>query len=65
MMDVNGDVPMTDSAAGNAAEGLCLQAQPCARHAGVHFFGLDGKLITKYTGAVRDTGSSSGSASLS
>jgi thioredoxin-related protein len=55
MMDVNGDVPMTDF--GNQE---MPQKEFAFKHNRVRatpvfvFFGLDGKLLTKYTGAVRD-----------
>jgi thioredoxin-related protein len=56
MMDVNGDVPMTDFGGQEMP-----QKEFAFRHNRVRatpvftFFGLDGKLLTKYTGAVRDS----------
>lgn len=56
MMDVNGDVPMTDF---NGKE--MPQKDFAFQHNRVRatpvfiFFGLDGKQLTKYTGATRDT----------
>lgn len=55
MMDVNGDVPMTDF---NGKE--MPQKEFAFQHNRVRatpvflFFGLDGKQLTKYTGATRD-----------
>lgn len=55
MMDVNGDVPMTDF---NGRE--MPQKEFAFQHNRVRatpvfiFFGLDGKQLTKYTGATRD-----------
>lgn len=55
MMDVNGDVPMADFGGQEMT-----QKDFAFRHNRVRatpvftFFGLDGKLLTKYTGAARD-----------
>jgi thioredoxin-related protein len=55
MMDVNGDVPMTDFSGQEMPQKDFAFKHNRVRATPVFtFFGLDGKLITKYTGAVRD-----------
>jgi thioredoxin-related protein len=55
MMDVNGDVPMTDfSGQEMAQKDFAFQHNRVRATPVFTFFGLDGKLLTKYTGAVRD-----------
>jgi thioredoxin-related protein len=55
MMDVNGDVPMTDFGGQEMPQKEFAFKHNRVRATPVFvFFGLDGKLLTKYTGAVRD-----------
>ena len=55
MMDVNGDVPMTDfSGREMAQKDFAFQHNRVRATPVFTFFGLDGKLLTKYTGAARD-----------
>lgn len=55
MMDVNGDAPMTDFADKEMPQKDFAFKNNRVRATPVFvFFGLDGKLLTKYTGAVRD-----------
>ena len=55
MMDVNGDVPMTDFSGQEMSQKDFAFKHNRVRATPVFtFFGLDGKLLTKYTGAARD-----------
>jgi thioredoxin-related protein len=55
MMDVNGDVPMTDFAGREMPQKEFAFQHNRVRATPVFaFFGLDGKLQTRYTGATRD-----------
>lgn len=55
MMDVNGDVPMTDFSGTEMPQKDFAFKHNRVRATPVFtFFGLDGKLLTKYTGAARD-----------
>jgi thioredoxin-related protein len=55
MMDVNGDVSMTDFSGKEMPQKDFAFKHNRVRATPVFtFFGLDGKLLTKYTGAVRD-----------
>jgi thioredoxin-related protein len=55
MMDVNGDVPMTDFGGQEMPQKDFAFKHNRVRATPVFvFFGLDGKLLTKYTGAVKD-----------
>jgi thioredoxin-related protein len=55
MMDVNGDVPMTDFSGQEMPQKDFAFKHNRVRATPVFtFFGLDGKLLTKYTGAARD-----------
>lgn len=55
MMDVNGDVPMTDFGGQEMPQKDFAFKHNRVRATPVFtFFGLDGKLLTKYTGAARD-----------
>jgi len=57
MMDVNGDVPMTDFGGQEMPQKDFAFKHNRVRATPVFtFFGLDGKLMTKYTGAARDSG---------
>jgi len=56
MMDVNGDIPVTDFSGSEMPQKEFAFKHNRVRATPVFtFFGLDGKLLTKYTGAVRDT----------
>jgi len=55
MMDVNGDAPMTDFGGQEMPQKEFAFKHNRVRATPVFtFFGLDGKLLTKYTGAARD-----------
>jgi len=55
MMDVNGDAPMTDFSGQEMPQKDFAFKHNRVRATPVFtFFGLDGKLLTKYTGAARD-----------
>src|SRR3990170_728583 len=55
MMDVNGDAPMTDFSGQEMSQKEFAFKHNRVRATPVFtFFGLDGKLLTKYTGAARD-----------
>lgn len=55
MMDVNGDVPMTDFSGTEMPQKEFAFKHNRVRATPVFLFlGLDGKLLTKYTGATRD-----------
>jgi thioredoxin-related protein len=55
MMDVNGDVPMTDFKGQEMSQkDFAFQHNRVRATPVFVFFGLDGKTLTKYTGAVKD-----------
>jgi len=55
-LDVNGDAPMTDfSGKEMAQKDFAFQHNRMRATPVFAYFGLDGKLLTKYTGATRDT----------